>query len=120
MSLTRIFEQLYADAAARERPDARGEAVKRLGRGAAITVRTQGRKRQVLLGRQLAPVGEAEIDTFRRDGGVPSDAERRDYAAGRWHYVALTWDAAPTLFDLPPADAPAYQLPEVADLPDFL
>lgn len=119
MSLTRVFDQLYADAAARERPDARGEAVKRLGRGATITVRVQGRRRQVLLGRQLAPVGEAEVDTFRRDGAIPADAERRDYRAGPWHYVALTWEAAPSLFDLPPAGEP-YRLPEPADLPDHL
>lgn len=99
MSLPKIFAELYAEAAARATPSQRGESFKRLQQGATITVRSQGRRRQVLLGRQLAPVGEVEIETFRRDGRIPADAERRDYQAGPWHYVALTWEEPPGLFD---------------------
>ncbi len=56
--LRRVFETLYAEALARAQPERRGEAHRRLGNGATITVRAQGARRQVLLGRQGAPVGE--------------------------------------------------------------
>ncbi len=107
--LRRVFETLYAEALARAADDRRGEASRRLGNGATVAVRAQGVRRQVLLGRQGAPVGEAEVVTFRRDGGVPGDAERRDYAAGRWHYVALTWEEGPGLFggEMPAGELPA-------------
>lgn len=128
MSLHRIFQELYALAAARETPEQRGEAFKHLGRGAEITVRAHGRRRQVVLARAGVEVGEIEEQTFRRDGAIPDTAERRAYASiSGWYYVAFTWEVpapAPTLFDLPlapPAAEPEpYRLPEVADLPDHL
>jgi hypothetical protein len=49
-----------------------------------------------------------EIVTFRRDGRIPPDATRADYQARRWHYVALSWEAAPSLFEgMPEAELPA-------------
>lgn len=52
MSLRSTFATLYAEAAARERDGLPGEAYKALKGGADIKVRTQGRRRQVILGRR--------------------------------------------------------------------
>jgi hypothetical protein len=108
MTLRHVFLELYEVALARATPAQRGESFRRLKNGATITVRAQGRKRQVLLGRQSAPVGEGEEATFRRDGQIPADAERREYQAGPWHYVALTWEAPPELWD---GTMPTVELP---------
>ena len=96
MSLPRLFTELYAAAVTTGRP-----AFRRLRQGATVKVRVDGRRRQVILGRQGAPVGEAEEATFRRDGRVPDDAARVAYdpTPDRWHYVAYTWEEPPGLFD---------------------
>lgn len=95
MSLRSIFEELYATAAARASDARPGEAFRQLGKGAAIRVRVLGRRRQVILSRKGAPVGEPEILTFRRDGAVPEYATRQDYPGQQgMHYVALTWEEA--------------------------
>jgi hypothetical protein len=108
MTLRSTFTRLYAEAAARQRDDAPGESYAALRHGADIKVRVQGRRRQIILGRQGAPVGEGEIVTFRRDGSIPPEATRADYQARRWHYVALSWEAAPSLFEgMPEAELPA-------------
>ena len=100
MSLQRVFATLYAEARGREAPGQRGEALKQLQHGAQVTVRVQGRRRQVLLGRAGTFVSETEVATFRRDGEIPEDAERSEFVtAGGWYTVALTWDEAPGLFD---------------------
>jgi hypothetical protein len=105
MSLRSTIATLYAEAAARQSAAAYGDAYKALRGGADIRVRVRGRRRQIILGRRGAPVGEVEIVTFRRDGNVPADAERTDYAApSGWHYVALSWTAPLPMFreeDLP-------------------
>lgn len=108
MSLRTTFATLYADAAARERDGQPGEAYKALKGGADIKVRTQGRRRQVILGRRPpAPVGEVEITTFRAHGDIPPDAARREYRDRQgWHRVALTWEAAPSLWEMPQAELP--------------
>lgn len=99
MSLVHIFKELYATAAARDTPHTAGESFRKLKNGATIKVKAQGRRRQVILGRAGAPVGEGEEQTFRRDGEIPADAERQEFQAGPWHYVALTWTEPPGLFD---------------------
>lgn len=100
MSLRRIFEECYAEAEKRATPERFGDAYRRLAKGAEIRVRSQGRRRQVVLSRQGAPVGDVEEVIFRRDGGIPPEAERRAYATvSGWHYVALTWEAPPSLWD---------------------
>jgi hypothetical protein len=101
MTLRTIFEELYANAAIRATAERPGESFRQLGKGAAILVRAQGRKRQVILSRRGAPVGEAEIATFRRDGQIPEHAARVDYpATRRMHFTALTWEEAQLdLFD---------------------
>ncbi|HMQ29168.1 MAG TPA: hypothetical protein PKD53_00505 [Chloroflexaceae bacterium] len=99
MSLFHIFKELYATAIA-GRP-----AFRRLKSGATIKVRAKGRRRQVILGRAGAPVGEGEEQTFRRDGEIPDAAARQEYQSGPWHYVALTWEEPPGLFDEEPTDA---------------
>jgi hypothetical protein len=99
MTLRSTFASLFAEATARQRGGVYGDAYKALKGGADIRVRILGLRRQIILGRRGAPVGEVEITTFRRDGNVPADAERRDYAApGGWHYVALSWTAPPPMF----------------------
>jgi hypothetical protein len=106
MTLRSVFADLFVEASARQRGGVYGDAYKALRGGADIRVRVLGQRRQIILGRRGAPVGETEVATFRRDGGVPDDAARRDYAApSAWHYVALTWAAPPPMFPeatLPP------------------
>jgi hypothetical protein len=118
MSLRSIFSERYAEATARQRDDAPGEAFAQLKQGAAITVRVQGRRRQVILSRHKVFVSEAEIATFRRDGRIPPDATRADYTSrdGRCH-VALTWEEPQTSFTgMPEAELPE-SLDKVADAP---
>jgi hypothetical protein len=94
MTLRSVFATLFAEASARQRGGVYGDAYKALRGGADIRVRVMDQRRQIILGRRGAPVGETEIATFRRDANVPDDAERRDYAApSGWHYVALRWEA---------------------------
>jgi hypothetical protein len=110
MSLRSIFSERYAAAAALQTAEKPGEAFTQLKQGAAITVRVQGRKRQVILSRHKVFVSEAEIATFRRDGRIPPDATRADYTTrrdGRCH-VALTWEEAQSSF----AGMPEAELPE--------
>lgn len=111
MTLRSTFATLYADAAARERDGQPGEAYKALKGGADIKVRTQGRRRQVILGRRPpAPVGEVEITTFRAHGDIPPEATREDYkpTLTRWYFVALRWEAPPSMFEgMPQAELPA-------------
>jgi hypothetical protein len=107
MTLRSIFAERYAEAAARETAERPGESYVALRNGATIRVRVQGRRRQVILGRARVPVSEAEIATFCRDGQIPADAERRDYADRRgWQFVALRWEAPATLWEMPSADLP--------------
>jgi hypothetical protein len=107
MSLLSTIAALYAEAAARQRPGVPGKAYKALKGGASIAALVLGQRRQLILGRQGAPVGETEITTFRRDGNVPESATRRDYRTAKgWHYVALSWDAPPTLWQMPEAELP--------------
>lgn len=105
MSLRSQFATLYAEAEARSSRGRRGEALKSLKGGAEIRVRAEGRRRQVVLGRRGAPVGEVEEQTFRRDGQIPPDAERAEYQCRDWHYVALSWEMPPLLFDHLPEEA---------------
>ena len=101
MTLRSIFREGYALAAQRQTPDRPGEYYRGLAGGADIRIRAQGRKRQVILGRRRVAVSEEEIRTFRRDGEIPEHAARRDYVArGGWRYVALTWEAPATLWEL--------------------
>lgn len=99
MSLPTLFRRLYAEA------EQRGEAFAKLQQGATVKVRAAGRKRQVILGRCGAPVGDGEETTFRRDGRIPEGAGRVAYepTSAGWHYVALTWEEEPGLFDDEPA-----------------
>jgi hypothetical protein len=108
MTLRSTFARLYAEARARETPEKPGESYATLKGGADIRVRILGRKRQVILGRRPpAPVGETEIVTFRRDGSIPDDAERRDYRDRQgWHRVALTWETPTDLWTMPQAELP--------------
>lgn len=95
MSLPTLFRRLYGEAATTGRP-----AFARLQQGATIKIRVSGRRRQVILGRHLVPVGEKEEETFRRDGQIPPDAERAEFAAkDGWQYVTYTWEEPPGLFD---------------------
>ena len=99
MTLRSVFAGLFAEATARQAGGVYGDAYKALRGGADIRVRILGQRRQIILGRRGAPVGETEIATFRRDANVPDDATRCDYAApSGWHYVALSWTAPAPMF----------------------
>jgi hypothetical protein len=103
VTLRRIFEELYATAALQ------GEASRQLAQGAAILVRVDGQRRQVVLSRQGVPLGTIEIITFQAHGGIPDYAVGVSYlptASGRYR-VAFTWEVVPplpTLFDLSPTN----------------
>lgn len=88
MSLRSRFQELYALAARGETPERPGETFAKLAGGATIKVRAHGRRRQVIIGRPGTEVGE-----------IPDDAERADYAAKGWHYVAMKWIEPAGLFD---------------------
>jgi hypothetical protein len=107
MTLRSTFTRLYAEASARQTAERPGESYVALRQGATVRVRVRGRERQVILGRPRVSVSEAEIVTFRRDGQIPPDAARTDYADARgWRYVALRWEAPAQLWEMPSADLP--------------
>lgn len=108
MTLRSVFTGLYAEAEARQTAERPGEAYKALQKGADIKIRVLGRKRQVILGRRGAPVGEKEIDTFRVHGGIPAEAERRDWprTPAGWCFVELRWEAPAQLWEMPQAELP--------------
>jgi hypothetical protein len=64
MTLRSVFAGLFAEATARQRDATPGTAYKALRGGADIRVRVLGQRRQIILGRRGAPVGETEIATF--------------------------------------------------------
>jgi hypothetical protein len=113
MTLRAIFREMYATAAARQAGDQPGESYRVLAGGAEVRVRVLGKKHQVVLSRRRVFVSEEEIRTFRRDGGIPEGATRKDYKTPRdkRRHVALTWEAQATLFDLldKATEAPAPQ-----------
>lgn len=128
MSLRAIFAEMYAivEGATQHLPWA--ETSRTLGQGARVTVRASGRRRQVILARQGAPVGLVETTTFCAHGRIPDDAAGVCYlpTASGLYRVSFTWEipAPPaTLFDLPPAADAGYVralLAEGAPLPEGL
>lgn len=100
MSLRRLFDRLYAEA------EVAGEASATLQGGAAVRVRVAGRRRQVVLSRQGAPVGAVELITFQGCGRIPDAAEGVCWLPRAGLYrVSYTWEEAPAraaLFELAP------------------
>lgn len=101
MSLRTVFKELYAAAEQRQTAARPGEALRVLKQGAEVTVRAQGRRRQVILSRRRVPVSEVEIKTFMRDGEIPDHAVRRDWpkTARGWCYVDFIWETPATLWE---------------------
>ena len=109
MSLRTTFTRLYKEAEARQTSERPGEAFASLDKGADIRVRVQGRRRQVILGRQRVHVSDHEIATFREHGRIPPEAEQRTWpkTAKGWCYVDLQWEAPPSMFEgMPQAELP--------------
>lgn len=106
MTLRRVFDDLYAAAALQ------GEASRQLAGGAALRVRVEGRRRQVILSQTGAPLGLVELTTFEAHGRIPEDATAVCWLpspGGVWR-VSYSWETPEvpaTLWTLPEAELPA-------------
>ena len=90
MSLSSIFTELHRNAArtGQDRAmDLRG--------GARIAVRVQAGVVTLTISRKEKALGATEIETFKRDCAVPSDAERlqrlRQREGATWHTITWRW-----------------------------
>jgi hypothetical protein len=95
MSLSAIYTELHRQAA--RTGDDRSQT---LTGGARIAVRVRGGVTVLTIARRKTRVGAAELETFKRDCNVPSDArripvegqgQRVDAAGVGWWYVAFVW-----------------------------
>jgi hypothetical protein len=94
MSLANIYLELHRRA--RETGEDRAQT---LGKGARIAVRVQGDVVTLTISRSKKLLGATEIETFKRDCGVPSDAIRFpqegqgtiDREGMTWRYIAWRW-----------------------------
>jgi len=100
MSLANIFLELKRRAS--ETGEDRSVDLKG---GARLVVRVESNQVTLTISRSKKPLGATEIETFRRDCGVPADAIRfpQDEQGTRtvdgilWFYLAYRWrDAADT------------------------
>lgn len=102
MSLRSRFANLYATAATQ------GSATAELEGGAVLTVKADGRRRQVVIARPGVPVGLTETDTFVVHGDIPPWATGVCYfpTKAELFRVVFTWETIPTLFDMLAEDYP--------------
>jgi hypothetical protein len=95
MSLAAIYAELHRNAA--RTGELRGQT---LTGGARLTVRVREGVTTLTIARRNARVGDPELIIFKRDCGVPADAERRpaegqramEYGGVLWWYVAYRWE----------------------------
>jgi hypothetical protein len=67
--------------------------------GARIAVRVQADITTLTISRSKKPLGATEIETFKRDCGVPASAIRfplegqgvKEHGGMPWHYIAYRW-----------------------------
>lgn len=94
MSLATMYQELHrrASATGEDRAlDLRG--------GARLAVRVQDGIVTLTISRSKKPVGATELETFRRDCGIPANAIRfpldeqgtRTVDGIRWWYIAFRW-----------------------------
>jgi len=94
MSLSSIYTELHRQAA-RTGTD----RAQTLRGGARIAVRVQAGVITLTISRSKKPLGATEIETFKRDCGVPSTAIRfplegqgtKEHGGMPWHYIAYRW-----------------------------
>lgn len=104
MSLQTLYQELHRHA--RESGEARGQTLKG---GARITVRVVGAFTTLTIARRGKYVGDTELIVFRRDCGVPADAERRpeagqnhmEHSGAIWFYLSFRWEESTTQEGLP-------------------
>lgn len=94
MSLANLYTEL------RRRAAGSGEdRATDLKGGARIAVRVKDGVVTLTISRQKKPLGATEIETFKRDCGVPSTAIRfpldaqgtKEHDGVTWHYIAFRW-----------------------------
>lgn len=94
MSLSSLYTELHRNAA-RSGED---RALDLKG-GARIAVRVQADVTTLTISRSKKPLGATEIETFKRDCGVPANAIRfpqegqgvKEHDGMPWHYIAFRW-----------------------------
>jgi len=94
MSITAIYQELFRHAL--RTGEARGQT---LSKGARLTVRAKDGVVTLTISRKTKRVGDSELEVFKRDCGVPADAERRpaegqntmEHAGDTWWYIAYRW-----------------------------
>lgn len=94
MSLSNIYSELH-----RRASETGIDRAQTLGKGARIAVRVQDGVTTLTISRALKPLGAAEIETFKRDCGVPASAVRFPLEGQgttlregmQWHYIAWRW-----------------------------
>jgi len=94
MSLANLYTELHRNAA-RSGED---RALDLKG-GARLAVRVQEGVTTLTISRSKKALGSVEIETFKRDCGVPSDAIRfpqegqgvKEHDGMPWHYIAYRW-----------------------------
>lgn len=94
MSLSNLYTELHRRAAA----SGEDRALDLKG-GARLAVRVQGNVTTLTIARKEKPLGATEIETFKRDCGVPVGAERLPDAGQRlrvrdgvtWHTISYRW-----------------------------
>lgn len=97
MSLATIYQELHRRAS--ETSQDRGHT---LSGGARIAVRVRDGQATLTIMRKTKRVGAAELETFKRDCGVPGDAARypaedqgqhTDADGQAWWYVVFRWSS---------------------------
>lgn len=94
MSLPNLYTELHR----RARESGEDRALDLKG-GARIAVRVQAGITTLTISRSKKPLGATEIEVFKRDCGVPSDAIRfplegqgtKEHSGMPWHYIAYRW-----------------------------
>lgn len=94
MSLSNLYTELHR----RARESGEDRALDLRG-GARIAVRVSDGVTTLTISRSKKPLGSVEIETFKRDCGVPSSAIRfpldgqgvKEHSGMAWHYIAYRW-----------------------------
>jgi hypothetical protein len=94
LSLANIFLELK-----RRARDTGEDRTVDLKGGARLAVRVQADVVTLTISRSKKPLGATELETFRRDCGVPASAVRfplegqgvKEHDGMPWHYIAYRW-----------------------------
>lgn len=94
MSLSNLYTELH-----RRASESGQDRALDLKGGARLAVRVQGGVTTLTISRSKKALGSVEIETFKRDCGVPASAIRfpmegqgvKEHDGMPWHYIAYRW-----------------------------